>query len=508
MKTIFQKSKKGRNDFRIERPGVREKNLSSLIPPELIRKNAIGLPHLSENEAIRHFTGLSLKNYGVDNGIYPLGSCTMKYNPRINEEIANLGCFTDIHPYQDEEDVQGCLQVFFELGEQLKKIVGLDAITFQPSAGAHGELCGLLMARKYIDDWALKKDTGQKNRGKRNVSSISSDKRNKVVIPDSAHGTNFSSAMMAGFEVIETGSGKKTGTIDVKALEDIICREGDNIAVIMITNPNTLGIFEKDILKISEIAVKNRILMYFDGANLNAIIGKVKPADMGFDIVHLNLHKTFSAPHGGGGPGSGPILVRNYLKGYLPVPVVEKKGGRYFLDYELENSIGRMKSFYGNFSVILKAYCYLLAIGGEIKTVSEDAVLNANYLRSRLKEHFDIPYDKNIMHEFVISLKSKKETGATALNIAKRLIDYGIHPPTVYFPSIVEEAMMIEPSETENIERLDHLAGILKKILDEAQSDPWILKNAPSRGDTRRIDELKAVKEPVLKEPVLKESRY
>jgi glycine dehydrogenase subunit 2 len=498
MKTIFQKSKKGRNNFRIEEAGVEEKKMSDLIPPELIRKNYIGLPRLSENEVLRHFTDLSLKNYGVDNGIYPLGSCTMKYNPKINEEISNLGCFTDIHPYQDEEDIQGCLQIFFELGELLKKIIGLEAVTFQPAAGAHGELCGLLMAKKYFDMGGAEASTLQKSKIKENII-----RRNRVIIPDSAHGTNFSSASMAGFEVIEIKSDKKTGTIDVGLLKDIICREQDNIAVIMITNPNTLGIFEKDILQISEIARKNKSLLYYDGANLNAIIGKVKPGDMGFDIVHLNLHKTFSAPHGGGGPGSGPILVGGKLKEFLPAPTVVKKDDRYFLDYSLKNSIGRMKSFYGNFSVILKAYCYLLSIGDGIKTIAEDSVLNACYLKHRLEDHFDITYSKNTMHEFVISARNQKGTGVSALNIAKRLIDYGIHPPTVYFPSIVEEAIMIEPSETENIDRLDYLVEALKKILDEAKSNPGILQNAPFKGDIRRIDELRALKEPVLKEPEL-----
>ena len=502
MKTIFQRSKKGRNDFRIEKSGIREKKLSDIIPESLIRKNEIGLPDLSENEVIRHFTGLSLKNYGVDNGIYPLGSCTMKYNPRVNEEISDLDCFTGIHPYQDEEDVQGCLKVMFDFGELLKKIVGLGAITFQPSAGAHGELCGLLIAKKYFEDAGVGLSPGGDGQADATSGKKNSTKRRKVIIPDSAHGTNFSSASMAGFEVIEIKSDRLTGTIDTVLLQDIINRERDNIALIMITNPNTLGIFEKDILQISDIAGRNKSLLYYDGANLNAIAGKVRPGDMGFDIVHLNLHKTFSAPHGGGGPGSGPILVREELKEYLPVPVVERKGDEYFLDYHLKRSIGRMKSFYGNFSVILKAYCYLLAIGDEIRTVSEDAVLNASYLKNKLKDHFDIPYSKNTMHEFVISAKKYREIGATALNIAKRMIDYGIHPPTVYFPAIVEEAMMIEPAETENIERLDHLVGVLKKILDEAKSDPGILKNAPSKGDIRRIDELKALKEPVLKEPL------
>ena len=480
MQTIFQKSKRSKNNFKTETAGIDERDLSDLIPPELVRKYEIGIPQLSENEVIRHFTDLSLRNYGVDNGIYPLGSCTMKYNPKVNEEISNFNCFTDIHPFQREEDVQGCLQIFFESGELLKKIIGLDAVTLQPSAGAHGELCGLLIARKYF--------------------SKKGQKRNRVLIPDSAHGTNFASARIAGFEVIEIKSDKNTGTVDIKELKDILHREQGTLALIMITNPNTLGIFESKILQISDIMHRNGSLLYYDGANLNAIIGKVRPGDMGFDIVHVNLHKTFSTPHGGGGPGSGPILVSEELKEFLPIPVVEKRKDNYFLDYDLKNSIGRLKSFYGNFSVILKAYCYLLSIGNEVKIIAEDSVLNANYLKKRLQGFFDIPYNKGSMHEFVISVKNLKSLGANALNISKRIIDYGIYPPTIYFPTIIEEAIMIEPTETENLDRLDELAEILKKILNEAKNNIDILRNAPVEGKIKRINGLQALKEPILKE--------
>jgi glycine dehydrogenase subunit 2 len=480
MQTIFQKSKRSKNNFKTEEAGIDECGLADLIPPELIRKYEIGIPELSENEVIRHFTDLSLRNYGVDNGIYPLGSCTMKYNPKVNEEVSNFNCFTDIHPFQREEDVQGCLQILFESGELLKKIIGLDAVTLQPSAGAHGELCGLLIAKKYFDK------KGQK--------------RNKVIIPDSAHGTNFASANIAGFEVIEIKSDRATGTVDIKELKDIVHKEQDNLALIMITNPNTLGIFESGILQISDIMHRNGSLLYYDGANLNAIIGKVRPGDMGFDIVHVNLHKTFSTPHGGGGPGSGPVLVSKKLKEFLPIPIVEKRNDDYFLDYDIKDSIGRLKTFYGNFSVILKAYCYLLSVGSEIKTIAEDSVLNANYLKSRLQDFFEIPYRKNSMHEFVISVKNLKKFGANALNISKRIIDYGIYPPTIYFPTIIEEAIMIEPTETENIDRLDELADILKNILNEAKTDNNVLKNAPINGNIRRINEFQALKEPVLRE--------
>ncbi|MBC8387474.1 MAG: aminomethyl-transferring glycine dehydrogenase subunit GcvPB [Actinobacteria bacterium] len=479
MGTIFSKSKRGRSKFSLEDIGIKEKKLSELVPEKLLRKSEIGLPDLNESLVVRHYTNLARKNYGVDNGIYPLGSCTMKYNPKVNEEIAKYNCFTDIHPYQDISDIQGSLAVMYELGELLKQIIGLAGVTLQPSAGAHGELCGLLIAKKYFNN---KKED-----------------RTKVLIPDSAHGTNFASAAMAGYEVIEVKS-NRSGTIDLESLKEIIIKESDSIALIMITNPNTLGIFESDILNISKIMHDNGSLLYYDGANLNAILGLARPGDMGFDIVHLNLHKSFSTPHGGGGPGAGPVLVTKRLKGYLPVPVVGKDGKRYFLNYNVRNTIGKIKSFYGNFSVCLKAYCYLLSSGKELKNISIDAILNANYLKKKLSKLFDIPYKKNIMHEFVMSAKKYKDKGGSALNIAKRLIDYGIHPPTIYFPPIVEEAMMIEPTETENIESLDNLTEVFSKIVKEIERNPEVLKNAPIGAGTKRVDELKAVKKPILKE--------
>ncbi|MFC2159972.1 aminomethyl-transferring glycine dehydrogenase subunit GcvPB, partial [Actinomycetota bacterium] len=450
-----------------------------LIPERLIRDGKIGLPELSENEVVRHFTALSRKNYGVDDGIYPLGSCTMKYNPKINEEIAKNPSFKDVHPYQTEEDTQGTLSVMHELGEMLKEIVGLDSVTLQPSAGAHGEFCGLVMARKYFD--------------------MKGENRKIAIIPDSAHGTNFASAAMAGFDVIEVKSSVE-GMIDLKFLKELIDKHSFNIALIMITNPNTLGIFEKDILVISELMHKNGSLLYYDGANLNAIIGMARPGDMGFDIVHLNLHKTFSTPHGGGGPGAGPVLVNDNLKDFLPVPVIIRKLDMYHLNYDIENSIGKIKSFFGNFSVCLKAYCYLLSVGDRLKEISIDACINANYLKLKLGKFFDIPYSKNTMHEFVLSARKYKKSGGTALNIAKRLIDYGIHPPTIYFPSIVEEALMVEPTETESLENLDGLIRIFKDIRREIEDNPELLINAPVNTETKRVDELKALKEPVFKE--------
>jgi glycine dehydrogenase subunit 2 len=477
--TIFSRSKEGRGNYGTGDTGAGEKKLAGLIPKDLLRTKSIGLPSMSESEVIRHFTALARKNYGVDDGIYPLGSCTMKYNPKINEVIADDPLFTRVHPNQKEADVQGTLTVMYGLGEMLKEITGLDAVSLQPSAGAHGEFAGLLMARKYYD-----------KRGQA---------RRLVIIPDSSHGTNFASASMAGFDVVEVKS-EKDGTIDAGLLEGIVKKYSTDIALIMITNPNTLGIFEKDILTISDLMHKNGSLLYYDGANLNAVIGMVKPGDMGFDIVHLNLHKTFSTPHGGGGPGAGPVLVREYLKQYLPIPVIRKKGSRHYLDDRLKDSIGRVKSFYGNFTVCLKAYCYLLSVGDRLKDISIDANLNANYLKKKLSKLFDIPYGKSTMHEFVMSARKYKKLGGSALNIAKRLIDYGIHPPTVYFPAIVDEAMMVEPTETESLENLDMLVGVFKNIVNEIKEDHSLLENAPLNTETKRVDELRALKEPVLKE--------
>ena len=475
--TIFDKSRKGSNNFRVEGCGIEQTKLSNLIPEGLLRNKNIGIPEISENEVIRHYTNLSMRNYGVDNGIYPLGSCTMKYNPKINEEIAALAQFSKVHPYQINEDIQGTLMVLYELGNMLKEIVGLEEVTFQPSAGAHGEFCALLIIKKYFES--------------------RDEERKIIIIPDSSHGTNFASAAMAGFLVIEVKS-NKGGTIDIDELKKIIDENNKSIAAIMITNPNTLGIFEKEILSISRIMHKNGSLLYYDGANLNAIIGQVRPGDMGFDMVHLNLHKTFSTPHGGGGPGAGPVLVNSKLKDFLPIPVIKKNNRKYFLDYKVKKSIGKIKAFAGNFGVCLKAYCYLLAVGKNLMEISNDAVLNANYLKSKLSKYFDIPYSQNCMHEFVLSAKKYKHNGGTALNIAKRLIDYGIHPPTVYFPSLVEEAMMIEPTETENLDRLDSLVEVFEKIIYEIKNTPDLVINAPLESKTGRIDEFKAIKEPKL----------
>jgi len=456
------------------------KEISSIkldIPKNLKRKKTPKLPQISEPQLIRHYNNLSKKNFGVDNGFYPLGSCTMKYNPKINEVISRLENFANIHPYQDEEDIQGALQLMYELDVLLCEITGMDKFTLQPSAGAHGELTGLFIINAYH---------GEKG-----------NKRKNIIIPDSAHGTNPASVTMAGYNTVTVDSDEK-GKVDIKKLSKLL---DENTAGLMLTNPNTLGIFDENILKISERVHDAGGLVYYDGANLNAIMGIAKPRDMGFDIVHLNLHKTFSTPHGGGGPGSGPIGVKKELSKFLPVPTVEVNGeGRYYLDYDKKDSIGKVKAFYGNFNVLIKAYSYILSLGAQgLKRVSQLAVLNANYLKKHLNKYYYLPYPEICMHEFVISAIWQKEKGIRALDIAKRLMDFGFHPPTIYFPLIVKEALMIEPTETENKETLDMFIKAMKQIAEEADENPEILKSAPHKTPVKRLDEVKAAKELILK---------
>jgi glycine dehydrogenase subunit 2 len=417
-------------------------------------------------EVVRHYNELERKNHSVDSGFYPLGSCTMKYNPMLNEETASM--FNNIHPYLDEEHIQGALELMYNLQKYLGEITGMDAVTLQPAAGAHGELAGMLIVRKYIEDNGFTNKT-------------------KVILPDSAHGTNPASAKMAGFDVVEVKSGPD-GRVDLEEFKKVM---DDSVAAIMLTNPNTLGLFEKDILEIAKIAHEHNALLYYDGANLNAIMGKVRPGDMGFDIVHINLHKTFSTPHGMGGPGSGPVGVKAKLKDYLPKPVVDiNDEGKYVLNYNIPKSCGRLRTFYGNFSVMVRAYTYILMMGKEgLKFASEMAVLNANYLRKKLEKEFDIAFDDVCKHEFVIDGSFLKEYGVKTLDFAKRLLDYGIHPPTIYFPLIVHEAMMIEPTETESKEELDRFVEVMHKILEEAKTDPEILKGAPRNTPVRRLNE-------------------
>ncbi|MCM8901510.1 aminomethyl-transferring glycine dehydrogenase subunit GcvPB [Caldicoprobacter algeriensis] len=474
---IFEMSKSGRKAYSLPHCDVPQLALEEMVPRECLREEDARLPEVSEVDVVRHFTRLSQLNYGVDSGFYPLGSCTMKYNPKVNEDVAALAGFTQVHPLQPAETVQGCLEILYRMDRLLSEITGMDRFSLQPAAGAHGEMTGLMIIKAY-----------HQHRG--------DVKRNKIIVPDSAHGTNPASAAMVGFDVVEVKSNDR-GEVDLEALKAVV---DDTTAGLMLTNPNTLGLFEGNILEIANIVHKAGGLLYYDGANMNAILGIARPGDMGFDVVHLNLHKTFSTPHGGGGPGSGPVGVKKELEPFLPVPMVGFKDGRYYLDYDRPLSIGRVKSFYGNFGVVVKAYAYIMSMGAEgLKRVSESAVLNANYLMERLKEHYLVPYNRRCMHEFVISAQRQKEKGVSALDIAKRLMDFGFHPPTMYFPLIVKEALMIEPTETESKETLDAFADALIEIAREVEEQPEKVKGAPHTTPVRRLDEAKAARNPVLR---------
>ena len=474
---IFEMSKSGRKAYSLPHCDVPQLALEEMVPRECLREEDARLPEVSEVDVVRHFTRLSQLNYGVDSGFYPLGSCTMKYNPKVNEEVAALAGFTQVHPLQPAETVQGCLEILYRMDRLLSEITGMDRFSLQPAAGAHGEMTGLMIIKAY-----------HQHRG--------DIRRNKIIVPDSAHGTNPASAAMVGFDVVEVKSNDR-GEVDLEALKAVV---DDTTAGLMLTNPNTLGLFEGNILEIANIIHKAGGLLYYDGANMNAILGIARPGDMGFDVVHLNLHKTFSTPHGGGGPGSGPVGVKEELEPFLPVPMVGFKDGRYYLDYDRPLSIGRVKSFYGNFGVVVKAYAYIMSMGAEgLKKVSESAVLNANYLMERLKEHYLVPYNRRCMHEFVISAQRQKEKGVSALDIAKRLMDFGFHPPTMYFPLIVKEALMIEPTETESKETLDAFADALIEIAREVEEQPEKVKGAPHTTPVRRLDEVRAARNPVLR---------
>lgn len=449
------------------------------IPEKLLRKS-INIPELSEPEIVRHYTRLSQMNYCVDTGFYPLGSCTMKYNPKINEELADLDEAANIHPEQDVETVQGALEIMYRLERLLCEITGMHRICLHPSAGAHGEFLGLLLVRAYFN-----------SKGER---------RKEVIVPDSAHGTNFASAGMAGFNVIVVPSDKR-GRVDLEALRAAV---SENTAALMMTNPNTLGLFEDEIVKIAQIIHDAGGLLYYDGANLNGILGKARPGDMGFDVVHLNLHKTFSTPHGGGGPGAGPVGVVEKLEKFLPVPVIEydAERKRFWLNYDRPHSIGKIKSFYGNFGVLVKAYAYILLMGADgLEEAAETAVLNANYLMKKLNDgkSFKVNYDGPCKHEVVLSAEPlKRETGITAKDVAKRLLDFGVHPPTYYFPPIVSEALMVEPTETESKEELDRFIEAMRSIAREAREDPDKVRSAPVATAVGRLDETKASREPIL----------
>ncbi len=451
------------------------------IPEDLARKD-LNINDNEEYEVIRHYVRLSQMNYGVDLNTYPLGSCTMKYNPKISEEIVSMDQVKYIHPLQDESTVQGSLQIMYELQEFLKEIGGMDAVTLQPVAGADGEFTGLLLVRAYHEN---RMDF----------------KRTEIIVPDSAHGTNPASSTMAGFTTIEIKS-NENGMVDLDALEAAL---SDKTAAFMITNPNTLGIFEENILKIAKMVHEKGALLYYDGANLNGIMGKTTPGKMGFDIVHFNLHKTFATPHGGGGPGAGPVGVKKKLEEFLPVPVIGFDGKKYFFDYNIKNSIGKITGFYGNFAVLVRAWAYIKLKGGSgLKEVTEMAVLNTNYLRKKLQGYYDLPYKELRKHEVVFSGTNFKQYGIKTLDIAKRMLDYGLHAPTIYFPLIVEEALMMEPTETESKENLDKFAEIMIRIASEAKENPELLKNAPQNTAVGKIDEVEAARNPVLSWKMIK----
>lgn len=468
---IFEKGSIGRKGYSLPANDIEERAIEDLIPERFRRKNRPGLPELSELDVVRHFTSLSQRNYAIDTTFYPLGSCTMKYNPKINEEIAGIPGFARIHPLQPEVISQGALRIMFDLETYLKEISGLERVSLQPSAGAQGELAGMLMIRAY-----------HKKMG---------NPRKTVIIPDSAHGTNPASATLAGFDVREVKSDNE-GLVDIEDLKKVLDKD---CAALMLTNPNTLGLFEREIKTISKLVHEMGALLYMDGANLNALLGICRPGDMGFDLVHFNLHKTFSTPHGGGGPGSGPIGVKRHLAPFLPIPTIEKDGERLYLDFNRPESIGKLQAFYGNFAILVRAYSYIRIVGEEgLNDISINAVLNANYIRKRLELEFFIPFNRACMHEFVLSAKRLKAKGIHAWDLAKRLIDYGLHPPTVYFPLIVEEAMMIEPTETESKETLDQFCDAMIAIAREADRDPELIKKAPHTRDIGRLDEVRAAR--------------
>ena len=472
---IFEISKPGRKAYSLPELDVPVKSVDSLLPEQHLRERPAELPEVSEVDVVRHFTRLSQLNFGVDIGFYPLGSCTMKYNPKINEEAASLPGFNDIHPYVPEDLAQGCLELMYDLQYYLAEIAGMEHVSLQPAAGAHGELTGILIIRAYH-------------------RSRNDHKRTKILVPDSAHGTNPASAALGGFTVVEIPSDERGGV----SIEHLDKAMDDTVAGLMLTNPNTLGLFDENIEKIEEIVHSRGGLLYYDGANANAILGISRPGDMGFDVLHFNLHKTFSTPHGGGGPGSGPVAVKEFLEPFLPVPTVTFDGQKYNLYYDRPQSIGRMKSFYGNFLVMVKAYAYIRALGPDgLRRASEDAVLNANYIMRKILEYYDLPYDRHCKHEFVVSpSRIKKETGVRTLDISKRLLDYGFHPPTNYFPLIVDEALMIEPTETESKETLDAFCEALIAIAKEAYENSEVVKSAPHTTVVGRLDDAAAARNP------------
>ncbi|WP_040985307.1 aminomethyl-transferring glycine dehydrogenase subunit GcvPB [Oceanobacillus jeddahense] len=474
---LFERSKEGRTSYSLPELEIEAFDLEEELEDIYIRKEPPKLPEVSELDIIRHYTGLASRNYGVDSGFYPLGSCTMKYNPKINEDVARLQGFSHIHPYQDPSTVQGALEMLYDLQESLKEITGMHEVSLQSAAGAQGEWTALMMIRAFHE-------------------ANGDHHRTKVIVPDSAHGTNPASAAVAGFEAVTVKSNEE-GLVDLDDLRRVV---GEDTAALMLTNPNTLGLFEKDILEMAEIVHGVGGKLYYDGANLNAIMGYVRPGDMGFDAVHLNLHKTFTGPHGGGGPGSGPVGVSEELAAYLPKPLIIKENNTFRFDYDRPQSIGRIKPFYGNFGINLRAYTYIRTMGAEgLKKVSEFAVLNANYMMRKLEKAFQMPYPQHCKHEFVLSGSIQKKLGARTLDMAKRLLDFNFHPPTIYFPLNVEEGMMIEPTETESKETLDLFIDTMIHIAKEVEEDPETVQEAPHHTIVKRMDEATAARKPILR---------
>ncbi len=474
---IFELGVPGRVGASYPDPDVPAKPLDQLVPAGQLRDESPALPEVSELDVVRHYTRLSHRNFSIDEGFYPLGSCTMKYNPKIHEDIARLAGMARLHPYTPAEHAQGALRLIWEMEQLLAEISGMDRVTFQPAAGAHGELTGLLLIRAHFEA-----------RG---------ETRTKVIVPDSAHGTNPATAAMVGYQVVTVKSDAR-GNLDVRALREVM---DESVAAIMLTNPNTLGLFEEHIVEVEDIVHGAGGQMYMDGANFNAILGIARPGDQGFDVMHFNLHKTFTTPHGGGGPGAGAVGVKAHLTPFLPVPVVEREGERFRLDYDRPASIGKIRAFYGNFGNLVRAYAYIRSMGAEgLRQVAEASVLNANYLLARLRAEFDLPYDRTCKHEFVLSgSRQKHQYGVSTRDMAKRMLDYGFHAPTIYFPLIVEEAIMIEPTETESKRTLDEFADATLAIAREARENPDLVKTAPHTTTVKRLDEVRAARQPDLR---------
>jgi glycine dehydrogenase subunit 2 len=474
MKLIFEKSKSGRRASSIPKPDLPVPEL----PEELRRRRPPRLPELAEPEIVRHFTALADRTFGIDTGFYPLGSCTMKHNPRVNERVVALPGFRDLHPLQEEEGSQGALELMWRLQEILAEVCGLDAVSLQPAAGSQGELTGLMLMRAYFAD-----------RGE-------GERRKNVITADTAHGTNPASVTMAGYQLQKVGTDAR-GNLD---LDDLRAKVNEETAGLMLTNPSTLGLFDEHIEEVASIFHDAGALLYYDGANLNAVCGISRPGDMGFDIVHINLHKTFSQPHGGGGPGGGPVVVRDILEPFLPVPAVVRDAERFHLDYDRPKSIGKVRGYCGPFGVFVRSYAFIRSYGPALRQMSEAAVLNANYMLARLRDVYELPFDRLCMHEFVLSARTlRREHGITALDVAKRLMDYGFHPPTIYFPLIVPEALMIEPTETEAMETLDAFSDAMLEIARDAAENPGLLKEAPHHRPVRRLDEVKAAKRAIVR---------